>query len=335
MLSPLKPMNTNDHQSFALDTSPIRRLRRIIVGHDFDAGGELALEAAFTLVGRSRATIRLVHVVEPIGRFHRWRSAKSVRPPMAVAAARAGARLDQIVASRSFNHRALQGEIRVGDPASELNFASWAWRADLMIIGRTAREPRPFGSTTAERLVRKAEVPVLVACAPLSSAMERVLVPTNFSLASRIAAEQGLALAQSVGGRAFFFHALDSTPWYTYPWGDEMLGWVMIPELTPADVEKDWTEFLDSLPIGAVRWETCTEPGRAVALITRYAETIRADAVVVGTEGRTGLGRLLFSSVAEAVVRSASLPVLTLSPQASQFRLPSNSSLHRKRRAYG
>jgi hypothetical protein len=119
---------------------------------------------------------------------------------------------------------------------------------------------------------------------------------------------------QSVSGRVFFFHALDPRPWDAYPWCDETVGWVNIPDLTPADIEVDWKEFLDALPIGSVPWETRTETGRAVNLIARYADTGRADLLVIGTEGRTGLSRLLGSSVAEAVVSAASWPVLVLSP---------------------
>src|SRR5262249_44246529 len=44
------------------------------------------------------------------------------------------------------------------------------------------------------------------------------------------------------------------------------------------------------------------------------AEEIRADLIVMGTHGRTGLSRLLMGSVAEQVVRKAPCPVLTVRP---------------------
>ncbi len=48
----------------------------------------------------------------------------------------------------------------------------------------------------------------------------------------------------------------------------------------------------------------------------RLAEETEAEMTVMGTHGRTGLGRLLMGSVAEAVVRRAKCPVLTVkSPQ--------------------
>lgn len=52
--------------------------------------------------------------------------------------------------------------------------------------------------------------------------------------------------------------------------------------------------------------------GDAATEILRVASDINCDLIVMGTHGRTGLGRLLMGSVAEQVVRQAACPVLTL-----------------------
>jgi len=46
--------------------------------------------------------------------------------------------------------------------------------------------------------------------------------------------------------------------------------------------------------------------------ILRVAEEIHCDMIVLGTHGRTGLGRLLLGSVSEQVVRRANCPVTTV-----------------------
>ena len=46
--------------------------------------------------------------------------------------------------------------------------------------------------------------------------------------------------------------------------------------------------------------------------ILRYAQSAGIDLVVMGTNGRTGLARMVVGSVAEAVVRAAPCPVLTV-----------------------
>lgn len=48
--------------------------------------------------------------------------------------------------------------------------------------------------------------------------------------------------------------------------------------------------------------------------IVRLAEEENADLIVMATHGRTGIGRVLMGSVAEAVVRRAKCPVFTLKP---------------------
>ncbi len=52
--------------------------------------------------------------------------------------------------------------------------------------------------------------------------------------------------------------------------------------------------------------------GDPASEILRYVETIGIDLVVMGTHGRTGIERHLLGSVAEQVVRAASVPVVTL-----------------------
>ena len=39
--------------------------KRIVVGHDLQAGGEIAIQSAAALADRYQATLKLVHVVEP------------------------------------------------------------------------------------------------------------------------------------------------------------------------------------------------------------------------------------------------------------------------------
>ena len=52
--------------------------------------------------------------------------------------------------------------------------------------------------------------------------------------------------------------------------------------------------------------------------IVRLAAEERADMIVMGTQGRTGLDRLLLGSVAERVIRRAPCPVLTVRPDTDE-----------------
>jgi nucleotide-binding universal stress UspA family protein len=61
-----------------------------------------------------------------------------------------------------------------------------------------------------------------------------------------------------------------------------------------------------------VRVEHRVEEGDPAGVIVNVAKEIDADLIVMATHGRTGLGRLLFGSVAEQVLRKAACMVLTL-----------------------
>lgn len=57
---------------------------------------------------------------------------------------------------------------------------------------------------------------------------------------------------------------------------------------------------------------TAVETGRPARRVVEYARRHRIGLIVIGTHGRTGVSRALLGSVAEAVVRAAPCPVLTV-----------------------
>ncbi len=54
--------------------------------------------------------------------------------------------------------------------------------------------------------------------------------------------------------------------------------------------------------------------GHAEEEIITYVESEKMDLVVVGTHGRKAIGRIVFGSVAEKVLKSSPVPVLSLNP---------------------
>jgi nucleotide-binding universal stress UspA family protein len=61
-----------------------------------------------------------------------------------------------------------------------------------------------------------------------------------------------------------------------------------------------------------VRVESRVEEGEPATGIVSAARAMESDLIVMGTHGRTGLGRLLMGSVAENVLRTAPCPVVTV-----------------------
>ena len=79
-------------------------------------------------------------------------------------------------------------------------------------------------------------------------------------------------------------------------------------------VRQEAIEYLRSvaaLPMfGGLRVITTVRTGEAAVEIIQAAHELHADLIAMTTHGRTGLRRLLFGSVAEAVLRTAHVPVV-------------------------
>jgi nucleotide-binding universal stress UspA family protein len=297
------------------------QLKKIIVGHDLRDGGKIALRSAMVLASRCDTALRLVHVVEPQHPYQKMTHSSGSCHGIEEMAQQAGKKLQELVSSEELAQWRVEYEVHTGKPFVEIIVARRAWQADLIIIGGPSRKQFHLLGSTGERVIRKAMVPVLVARKALNGNAKRFLVPTDFSSGARKAAEEAMALAASFGGHIFFFHALDLIPYFAAY--DDRIGMSStIPPLKPEDLDSDWESFLSTLRLENVPWEKHTEEGGAARMILRYAKSIQADVIVMGTHGRSGLAHMLLGSVAEDVARKASCPVLTVRPEAFQFELP-------------
>jgi nucleotide-binding universal stress UspA family protein len=132
-----------------------------------------------------------------------------------------------------------------------------------------------------------------------------ILHPTDFSDHSGVAFRLACALARDYSARLVVLH-VSSPPVLIYGEG------VIPPQ--PVDYQDRLEEELHQLqaPDPTIRTDHKMREGDPVDEILAVAEQARADLIVMGTHGRTGLGRLLMGSVAEKVVRRAACPVLTV-----------------------
>lgn len=64
--------------------------------------------------------------------------------------------------------------------------------------------------------------------------------------------------------------------------------------------------------------EAAALEGTPSEAIVTYARENEVDLIAIGTHGRKSLGRLIFGSVADHVLKHSSIPVLTVKPQDKQ-----------------
>jgi len=141
--------------------------------------------------------------------------------------------------------------------------------------------------------------------------VSNILVPVDFSTGSKACLWYATAMAESLHSNVTLVHVFER--------GDLMA--TIVPGADNA-VDDEVDGRLAQRRLEGLRAETPSRPGvdvRVVVVHGNAAEQIVSfsgkgafNMVVMGTHGRTGVRRVLMGSVAEAVVRRASCPVLTL-----------------------
>jgi nucleotide-binding universal stress UspA family protein len=140
----------------------------------------------------------------------------------------------------------------------------------------------------------------------------RILHPTDFSSASGAAFKRAIALAKADKAQLLIVNVL-APP---MPISGEGYMPPNLYEDLEASARKYAEKKLAALQAKAraagMRASTLVLEGVAHEQIVRAAKSKKADLIVIGTHGRTGLAKFFLGSVASRVVAAAPCPVLTV-----------------------
>ncbi|QLG61674.1 universal stress protein [Halorarum salinum] len=136
-----------------------------------------------------------------------------------------------------------------------------------------------------------------------------VLVPTDGSETADAALGTALSLASHVGARV---HVLSVVNPY-------VLSKVTDVEARRSEAEETVEGAADRAREAGVPVETAVSVGAPHEAIAGYVTDHGVDVVVMGTHGRTGVGRALMGSVTEKTVRTVRVPVLTVHEEGPRF----------------
>jgi Universal stress protein UspA and related nucleotide-binding proteins len=134
-----------------------------------------------------------------------------------------------------------------------------------------------------------------------------ILVPTDGSTASATAVEHAIDLASHYDATLHVLYVVDVTGYSALEVGADVVANALEEE--GEDAVGDVISAAEAKDIATVSMIEHGTPHRA---IIDYATAEAVDLVVMGTHGRTGVGRFLLGSVTERVVRTSPVPVLTV-----------------------
>jgi len=217
---------------------------------------------------------------------------------------------------------AITTRLATGIPSEEVITAARAEDSDLLVVGtkgKTGLAHVMLGST-AERVIRGAPCPVLtVRMEPADIEreegalsrpvmLERILVPVDFSDCSLDALEYATVVAQQAKASLLLLHVLEPVSYG--------LDFTLGHSRTREQVRETWTKRLEelaaSLMVTQVPVKSQLRGGHPADSILDSTHTQPCDLIVMGTHGRRGISHAFSGSVAEAVLRKALCPVLTV-----------------------
>jgi nucleotide-binding universal stress UspA family protein len=146
--------------------------------------------------------------------------------------------------------------------------------------------------------------------------LKNILLATDFSEVSAAALPYAAAISRRYGSLLHVVHIVSTAAGYMIP---------SIPDV-PVNIDSiheaarvDAAQQMEALaaPLKTLTHHTYVREGQVWEGLSEIIQTQEIDLLIVGTHGRTGVGKLLLGSKAEEILRQAPCPVLTVGPKIS------------------
>lgn len=288
--------------------------RTILLATDFSRPAGHMVPYAVQLASSLNLHLTILHVIKAPPGFEKWSS--GARRSVAAQKTKALLELGRLIRFASERRVAADYKLLVGIPADSILKVADDPKIVLIAVGtqgRTGLNRLRLGST-AETLLRTAPCPVLVGRAsdvsPSAARVRRfglpcILVPMDFSVFSKAALRFAVMLAQQLRAKVVLLHVAE-------PSGSSRSRSVEIMEPVRRRTDRLFQKCISACRAAEVVSERIVLRGDPVRGILEQAQHVKADLIVMGTQGRRGVKLLALGSVATSVVRKGSCPVLVV-----------------------
>jgi nucleotide-binding universal stress UspA family protein len=143
--------------------------------------------------------------------------------------------------------------------------------------------------------------------------IRRILYATDYSKASGRARDKAIQFAKDYDAELWVVHVIVPTTAYV---SEEEFGgaglYLQLEESAKREAENSLKRVMAVVEKAKVKARSLLLRGLPHDQIVKAAKSKKADMIVIGTHGRTGLSKLFMGSVAARVVATATCPVLTV-----------------------
>jgi len=297
--------------------------KRILVPTDFSAASKHAVSIGTTLAKRFNAEIHPLHVRrlhrDPNGLLDDPAGEQSLLDEVEQVLQATDLKVQEALGELEDRHNGVRyvGHIERGVSVPNTILESVAaYGCDLIVMGthgRRAVSHLLMGSVT-ERVVRLSPVPVMTTRDDGGGSFPpgRILVGYDSSRDSVEALRFAGAWARSLDSKLVLIHVVEPLiypEFYAYPTRNEFDERII-------QHSHQALRLASSEHVPDIEVETQVVQGRTADSIVEFAASHDCDLVVLATHGLSGVAHALLGSVAERVVRTADVPVLTVRTRA-------------------
>ena len=300
----------------------MEKIQRILAATDFSPRADRAVRRAAELAAGHKAVLYLLHVLPslPLEAFKHlmtdtpleteqrlYNQAKAILQKMA-----------ETLASEGLDVRY---HVAIGRAHIEINHYAESHQADLIVIGDQGESflQEFFLGTTASKTLAKGHHPLLIVKQEAGDRYHRVLVPVDFSHASRLALQMALKIIPAgIEPMEASIHVLHAVETPLEPKMQQSGLKAETIELYRADVLNRGRCATENIIVdcasGDTRVTSTVEYGSPADMIRDKAQSLKGDLIIIGKRGETELDEALFGSVTKHVLYETPCDVLVVSP---------------------
>jgi len=284
-------------------------MKHILAALDLTAHADRAFERASMLAAAHGAKLTLVHIVDSNVLRYEDEGGALAEAMKAKAEVRLAGYTDRLDPE---SQSTVDSHVVIGKAWEEIIAVADRVESDLIVIGLHHVKPikDAFRGTTAERVIRSCSRPILMVRDKPGGPYRKVVAATDFSLCSAHALEAGLRIAPDA---AFTLLHVFETPFPALiRFSEAEVDQYKRPLIERARQEA--AEAMDAFRRGHDAFEASITPmlerDEAVHGISKAVQDQKADLLVMGTRGRTGLVRAMVGSVALTFLQNPPCDVL-------------------------